>query len=112
MNPFSRSTKEMKGRLPLPEIDDLDLNVSEYDEILLLFPIWWDRAPVIINSFLEKYDFTNKTIILFATSGGGGLEKCANYLKQSVSNNTIIKDGLMLNGNLSKEKLISLINNI
>lgn len=46
--------------------------MNEYDEIILCFPIWWYTAPHIINSFLEQYDFSGKTISPFVTSGGSG----------------------------------------
>lgn len=41
------------------------------------FPIWWYVAPMIINTFLESYDFSGKTVIPFATSGGSGMGKPA-----------------------------------
>lgn len=105
MNPFSRSTKEMKGKIPYPAIKDENVNIRQYDEILLAFPIWWYKAPVIINTFLEKYDFSGKTIVLFATSGGSDLGKSAEELKKSVSDTAIIKDGIMLNGAISENSL-------
>ena len=46
--------------------------INAYDEIILGFPIWWYVAPTIVNTFLEKYNFSGKKIILFATSGGSG----------------------------------------
>lgn len=98
MNPFSRSTKEMKGRIPYPELSDSNIDIGNYDEIFLAFPIWWYKAPVIINAFLEKYDFSGKKVVLFATSGGSGLGKSAEILKKCVSDTTIIEDGIMLNG--------------
>ena len=48
-------------------------NMDGYDTIFVGFPIWWYVAPAIINTFLESYDLTGKTIIPFATSGGSGM---------------------------------------
>ena len=45
------------------------------------FPIWWYQAPRIIETFLESYDFTGKTVIPFATSGGSGMGKTADILR-------------------------------
>lgn len=58
-----------------PELEDFNADISGHDVIFLGFPIWWYVAPTIINTFLEAYDFSGKTIIPFATSGGSGLGK-------------------------------------
>lgn len=70
-----------------------------------MFPIWWYVAPTIINTFLEGYDFSGKTIVLFATSGSSGFGKTAEELKLSVSDTTVIKEGKILNGNPSIDSL-------
>ena len=71
-NKKSRSTMEMQDKKSRVEIADKVKDMSQYDEIFLGFPIWWGVAPHIINSFLEQYDLTGKTISPFATSGGSG----------------------------------------
>ena len=58
-------------------------------------------APTIINTFLEKYDFSGKKIILFATSGGSKFGKTVEELKVSVSADTEIIEGKLLNGRQS-----------
>lgn len=60
------------------------------------FPIWWYVEPRIIDTFLESYDFSGKTVIPFATSGGSGLGKTAENFKKLLSENVIVKDGKML----------------
>lgn len=62
--------------LTLPTMDD-------YDTIYLGFPIWWYIAPTIINTFLETYDMTGKTIVPFATSGGSGMGRAVKSLEKS-----------------------------
>ncbi len=44
------------------------------------FPIWWYQAPRIIETFLEAYDFSGKTVIPFATSGGSGYGRTGDLL--------------------------------
>jgi flavodoxin len=61
-NKKSRSTIEMQDKKSRVEIADKVKDMSQYDEIFLGFPIWWGVAPHIINSFLEQYDLTGKTI--------------------------------------------------
>lgn len=95
MDKASRSTLEMKDKSSRPEIIKGDLDVSNYDEILIGYPVWWYTAPTIINTFLEAYDFSNKKIILWATSGGSGLGRAKDDLSKST--NPEIKDGRILN---------------
>ena len=69
----SRSSVEMADRASRPAIAGAAPDLSAYGTVFVGFPIWWYVAPTIINSFLEAYDFSGKTIILFATSGGSGM---------------------------------------
>lgn len=101
----SRSSVEMKDKSFRPAIAEGDANIGEYDVVFVGFPIWWYVAPTIINTFLEKYDFSGKTIILFATSGSSSFGKTADELRVSVSETTVIKEGKLLNGNPSVEEL-------
>ena len=105
MDKQSRSSVEMKDTASRPEIADTDAKPENYDTIFLGFPIWWYIAPTIINTFLESYNFSQKTIVLFATSGGSRFGKTVDNLKGSVSENTVIKEGKILNGKLSEDEL-------
>ena len=100
----SRSSLEMKDPSSRPELADRDANIAAYDRIFLGFPIWWYTAPRIIRSFLESYDFSGKTIILFATSGGSGLAKVAKELSSSCPT-AVLKEGRLMNGRLSTEAI-------
>lgn len=105
MDKSSRSSIEMDDKSSRPEIIMDDLDMQKYDTIFLGFPIWWYVAPTIINTFLESYDFSNKKIILFATSGGSNFGGTIEYLKKSVSASTEIIEGKILNYGPSKEEL-------
>ncbi len=100
----SRSSVEMKDAHSRPALADTDAPVAEHDVIFLGFPVWWYVAPTILNTFLEAYDFTGKTIVLFATSGGSGLGKSAAGLHSSAPGAKIL-DGRMLNGHLDESEL-------
>lgn len=100
----SRSSVEMRDKHSRPALADTSAPVADYDVIFLGFPVWWYVAPTILNTFLEAYDFTGKTIVLFATSGGSGLGKSAAELRPSAPGARIV-DGRMLNGRLSKAEL-------
>ena len=73
MDKKARSTVEMQDPSCRPALADAAAPVSAADVIFLGFPIWWYREPSLIDSFLETYDFSGKTIVPFFTSGGSGL---------------------------------------
>ena len=104
MDKGSRSSVEMSDKHSRPALADTDAPIAGHDVIFLGFPIWWYVAPTIVNTFLESYDFTGKTIILFATSGGSGLGKSAGSLRASVPGARIV-DGRLLNGRLNADEL-------
>ena len=77
----SRSSVEMQDKSSRPAIvKDLE-DVSKYETIYVGFPVWWYTAPTIINTFLEAYDFSGKTVIFFATSGGSTIDKANEEFK-------------------------------
>ncbi len=100
----SRSTIEMKDKTSRPAIAGKLDNMADYDVVYLGFPIWWYVAPTIVNTFLESYDFSSKTIVLFATSGSSGFGKTVENLQPSAPKSKFI-EGRVLNGNPSKEKI-------
>ena len=69
MNKKSRSSVEMNDRSCRPAISSKVDNMEQYDVVFVGFPVWWYREPSIIDTFMEAYDFSGKTIIPFATSG-------------------------------------------
>ena len=91
----SRSTIEMQDPNSRPTIESLRDNMDEYDTIFLGFPIWWYRAPTIINTFLESYDMSNKTIVVFATSGGSGMGETVAKLQTSCPGSKLIEDKIL-----------------
>ena len=111
-NKQSRSSIEMNDQSFRPAIADTDANIAAYDVVFVGFPIWWYVAPTIINTFLESYDFSGKTIVIFATSGGSGLGKTIEKLQPSVSGTAAWKEGKLLNGRQSKDALILWVENL
>ena len=81
MDKKSRSTLEMKDEHSRPAIAGRVEDMAQYGTVFVGFPIWWYQAPRIIETFLESYDFTGKTVIPFATSGGSGMGKTADILR-------------------------------
>ena len=96
MDKKSRSTIEMNNPASRPAIAGKRDNMNDYDTVFVGFPIWWYVAPTIINTFLESYDLTDKTIIPFATSGGSDMGKTNDKLLPSC------KGAKLLNGKVFK----------
>lgn len=96
MDKKSRSTIEMNDLSSRPEIANKCENMGSYDVVFVGFPIWWYVEPRIIDTFLESYDFSGKTVIPFATSGGSGLGKTAENFKKLLGANATVKDGKLL----------------
>lgn len=112
MDKKSRSSIEMNDKSFRPAIAEKCNNMADYDVVYVGFPIWWYVAPTIINTFLESYDFSGKTIVLFATSGGSGFGNTVAELKRSVSDTTVIKEGKVFNSGVSKDQLSSCVNDL
>ena len=70
----SRSSMEMADAKSRPALSSKAANLADYDTVYIGFPIWWNLAPRIINTFIESGDFSGKTVILFATSGGSSIQ--------------------------------------
>lgn len=92
-NKKSRSSTEMNNPDSRPVISSEVENIEQYDIVFVGFPIWWYVAPTIINTFLETYDFSGKTVIPFATSGGSGMGKTDSVLKKCCSASTKWRPG-------------------
>lgn len=104
-NKSSRSSLEMSDKSSRPALAKDNFSVAPYDTVFLGFPIWWGTAPHAVLTFLEKQDFSNKKIILFATSGSSNLGNTDQDLKPSVAASAVIVKGKILNGNPSVEEL-------
>ena len=104
MDKQSRSTIEMNDPASRPAIKGMRDNMDDYDAVFVGFPIWWYVAPTIINTFLESYDLTGKTIIPFATSGSSGMGKTNEKLQPSCPNSKLI-EGRIFKKSVSKSEL-------
>ncbi|MBQ4464814.1 MAG: hypothetical protein II916_02470, partial [Oscillospiraceae bacterium] len=68
-----RANQEQNDKSVRPEIADPIASLDGYDTVFLGYPIWWGQEPRIIDTFLESYDFSDKTVIPFCTSGSSGI---------------------------------------
>lgn len=100
----SRTTIEMNDDSIRPEIANTVEDMDAYDIVFLGYPIWWSDAPRIISTFLESYDFSNKTIVPFCTSGGSGISTSVSNLQQLTQNATWL-EGERFSSNVSQDEL-------
>ena len=111
MDKQSRSTIEMNDPDSRPEIEGEVENMDDYEVVFIGFPIWWYTAPHIMYTFLESYDFTGKTIVTFATSGGSGIGSTVEDL-ESHADGAVFTPGAVLKANASEEDVDDWINEL
>ena len=103
-NKQSRSSVEMNDRSCRPEINRTVDDMAQYDVVFVGFPVWWYREPSIIDTFMEAYDFSGKTVVPFATSGGSGIGDSAANL-QMLAAGAKIATGRRFDADTSADKL-------
>ena len=95
-NKRSRSSVEMNDPKMRPAIKSKKENIGTYDVVFIGYPIWWDLAPRIINTFIESHSLKGKTVVPFATSGGSSIGNSATVLKKTYPDLNW-KEGRLLN---------------
>ena len=94
----TRATVEQKDDSARPALADKNANIGAYDTIVLAYPIWWGQAPRIIDTFVESYDFSGKTIVPICTSGGSDIGSSADYLQKLMKGTANWKNGKRFGG--------------
>ena len=103
MNKESRSSVEMMDKTSRPAISSQIDDISQYDVIFVGFPVWWYREPSIIDTFMEAYDFSGKTIVPFATSGGTSIGDTYKNLQALAPDAKVAKGERFRKGTLERE---------
>ncbi len=107
----SRSTKEMNDASVRPEIAGDQLDLSKYTTVYIGYPIWWGEAPRIIDTFVENYDFSGKTVIPFCTSASSGMGSSAKTL-ESLAGTGTWQSGQRFEEDESKDNVIAWVNGL
>ena len=107
-NADSRSSVEMNNPSSRPEVKNKVSNLNDYDTILIGFPVWWDLAPRVINTFIEENNLEDKKIYVFATSGGSSVINSFNTLKNTYSNLNFVS-AKRFSSNVSENDITSFI---
>ncbi len=88
-----RANREQQDDAARPEFEPIAVNISDYDTIYIGYPIWWGTMPKIVNTFLETYDLSDKTIMPFCTSGGSGIGTSVSAIR-NICPDAEVKDGM------------------
>lgn len=104
-NQQSRSTLEMKDPSCRPAVVGEVEDMARYGVVFIGFPIWWEREPSVVDTFLDAYDFSGKRIVPFCTSGGSGIGETAKRIRSIVGDAASVADGMRLGGTVSLEDL-------
>lgn len=110
-NRQSRSSVEMSDRTCRPGVRFTVSDMGQYDCVFVGFPVWWYREPSIIDTFLETYDFSGKTLVPFCTSGGSGLGETADNMR-SIAKGADVREGKRFSSGVSEEELRAWVNEI
>lgn len=89
--------KEDQRRDARPELANYLDSIDEYDMIYLGYPNYWGTMPMAVFTFLEKYDFSGKTIKPFCTHEGSGMGKSESDIKK-LCGNAKVEKGLAIHG--------------
>lgn len=111
-DPNSRSSLEMKRRSARPPLADTVADMGGYDTVFVGFPIWWYEAPRVVQTFLERYDFSGKTVIPFATSGSSGMGKTDAILQACCSPQTQWRPGRCMSSGESEQEVRSWVESL
>ena len=104
-NPQSRSSVEMQDEKARPSYKKLPVDLKDYEQIFLGFPIWWGIEPRIIDHFIEQEDLKGKEVILFATSGGSTIDKAQDRLEEKYGQGLTLLKGHRFNRNLERQEI-------
>ena len=104
-NRQSRSSVEMNDRGARPEIASRVQDMARYDVVFVGFPVWWYREPSIIDTFMEMYDFTGKTVVPFATSGGSRIGDSGKNM-QALAKGAKVEAGRRFAANAPEKELV------
>ena len=106
----TRATVEQKNDNARPALADKNANIEAYDTIVLAYPIWWGQAPRILDTFVESYDFSGKTIVPICTSGGSDIGSSADFLKGHTKGTANWKNGKQFSKSASEQELREWLN--
>ncbi len=108
----TRATVEQNDKNARPAISGSVENMEQYEIVFLAFPIWWGEEPRIMDTFVETYDFSGKTVVPFCTSGGSGIGSSGQNMQSLSTGDATWLDGERLGSSSSREDMVDWINGL
>lgn len=108
----TRATVEQKNDSARPALADNTANIGAYDTIIIAYPIWWGQEPRIIDTFVESYDFSGKTVVPICTSGGSDIGSSTEHLKKLAKGSANWKNGKKFSSNATPEEVKAWLNTL
>ncbi len=109
-NSDCRANREQQDDTARPEFEPIAANIDDYDTIFLGYPIWWGTMPKIIDTFLDTYDLSGKTVMPFCTSGGSGISTSVSAIRNAEPD-TDVKNGLRGSASTSSSQIEAWLKN-
>ena len=104
-NKQSRSSIEMVDETSRPAIKNKVVNITEYQNVVIGFPVWWYKEPTIIDTFIEENDLSNKQVYVYVTSGGSTVDGSIESLRQKYPNLNFVS-GKRLDMNIEEQAIL------
>lgn len=104
-NKQSRSSIEMVDETSRPAIKNIVANITEYQNVVIGFPVWWYKEPAIIDTFIEENDLSNKQVYVYVTSGGSTVDGSLESLRQKYPNINFVS-GKRLGMNIEEQAIL------
>ncbi len=108
----TRATVEQNDKNARPAISGSVENMEQYEIVFLAYPIWWGEEPRIMDTFVEAYDFSGKTVVPFCTSGGSGIGSSGENMQSLSTGDATWLDGERLSSSSSREDMVDWINGL
>ena len=96
MTCIEQAKKDLRAKAR-PELVSMPESIDEYDTIVLAYPNYWGTMPMAVFTFLEKYDFSGKTILPLCTHEGGGMGGSERDIRKAAQG-ADVKKGLSITG--------------
>lgn len=109
-NKQSRTSIEMADETSRPAIKNKVPNLTEYQNVIIGFPVWWYKEPAIIDTFIEENDLSNKQVYVYVTSGGSTVDGSLESLRQKYSNLNFVS-GKRLDMNIEGQAILDWLAN-
>ena len=104
-NKQSRSSIEMVDETSRPAIKNIVANITEYQNVVIGFPVWWYKEPAIIDTFIEENNLSNKQVYVYVKSGGSTVDGSLESLRQKYPNINFVS-GKRLGMNIEEQAIL------